>query len=108
MAEDTELLQQVKDFSGSLASGVSDLQLSSFIEAAQAYVGTFKPPEMQEALLVKLWVAHLLTSKTSQISSVKVNNVQINHESGSSDDWFKQFWALIKGLGLGLAEVNGF
>lgn len=108
MEIDDDLLQGVRDMAGTTAAGVGKPQLTAIVEAAQAYVSTFKPPEDKEALLVKIWCVHLLTAQTAQISSIKINNVQLNHASGDTDDWYKQFWALIHGLGLGRVGVTGF
>ncbi|MEQ6218269.1 hypothetical protein ABMB44_05595 [Levilactobacillus brevis] len=103
-----KLVKTIKLLAGADASGITDEQLDEFIGVAQAYVGTFKPPETVADQLIALWVCHLLAAKLANLGTVKINSVWIERESSATNAWFDQFCTLISALGLGKATVIGF
>lgn len=106
--ERKSLVDEVKTLAGPVAAGFSDEQLTSMMKLSEVYVETFGPPTEVVNQLVVLWTAHQLSLRQSNLASVKVNGVQINHASTSNDPWFAEFWALIRAFGLHEAEVTGF
>lgn len=84
--------------------------LPNLINRAYAFVASLNPPKSALNQLVMLYTGALLNIYDGgELSSVKINNIQVTSAAtGSGNAWLDEFNALLSTLGLNLSKVVGF
>lgn len=104
------ITQQLTILYPDLVEDVSPDSFEPLIEQADLVVSQYDPPKSAYNQLLMLYTGALINNfDGSDLSSVKINNVQINASATSDGNpWLSEFRDLLNALGLYQAGVIGF
>ncbi|GAX04074.1 hypothetical protein IWT140_01711 [Secundilactobacillus pentosiphilus] len=104
------IMQQLKALDPELVEDVSPDAFKPLVERANFFVQAYNPPESAYSQLLLLATGAIIDNFDGDaLTSVKINNIQINADTSiSGNPWLHDFKDLLNALGLYEAKVTGF